>query len=145
MTEQLVVVRNQEAADRLVDEPVEEVGLQSIAFAEALLGDVANDTTCSSVYAVPLLEHRYDDPLRLLGVIEQIVVLQAVEIPVVAHVLAKMPEDQVELDREAKCLTVLPECGGQQVVLLHPIISRHSRIAPDGPWIACILPLHTSG
>src|SRR3546814_5058993 len=92
------------------------IGFQSITLAKALLGDVTNDAAGSRVYAVPLLEHRDDDPLRFLGIVEQIVVLKAVEIPVVAHVLPEMLEDQVELDREAKCLPVLPECRGLEVV-----------------------------
>src|SRR3546814_1485562 len=115
------------------DLPVEKIGFQSITLAKALLGDVTNDSAGSRVYAVPLLEHRDDDPLRFLGIVEQIVVLKAVEIPVVAHVLPEMLEDQVELDREAKCLPVLPECRGQEVVLLHLVTIRHSRIAPAGP------------
>src|SRR3546814_15132821 len=62
------------------DLPVEKIGFQSITLAKALLGDVTNDAAGSRVYAVPLLEHRDDDPLRFLGIVEQIVVLKAVEI-----------------------------------------------------------------
>src|SRR3546814_1439570 len=68
MAEQLVVVGYQEAADRLVDEPVEKIGFQSITLAKALLGDVTNDAEGSRVYAVPLLGHRDDDPLTFLAI-----------------------------------------------------------------------------
>jgi hypothetical protein len=56
--------RDKKAADRLVDEAVEEVGLQTIALAVSLLGYVPDDTASAAIHAVPFLQERYYDPLR---------------------------------------------------------------------------------
>lgn len=61
--------------------------------------------------------------------IEVIVVLQAVEIPVVTHILAEMLQHKVELHRKPKCLAVQPESWIQHVVSV--AIAFRSQVVPQ--------------
>jgi hypothetical protein len=70
MTQLLIEIWNKEATDCLINETVEEIGFEAVAFAIALLWNIPKNALCPTIDTIPILKKRYDDPLRLVRVIE---------------------------------------------------------------------------
>jgi hypothetical protein len=58
MTEQLVIIGDQKAADRLIDEAIKKVSFEPVAFAIPLLWNVPDDASRPTINAVPFLKQR---------------------------------------------------------------------------------------
>lgn len=65
--------------------------------------------------------------------LEEIVVLQTIEIPVVPHILAEMLQHKVKLHWKSERLAVQPESGIDYIVSL--VAAFHFRVYPQFHWV----------